>query len=98
MSKNDELKSVIRAQDFATGELNKIRGAFSAFPGKLKSGFSALKQHWVGAAAAFYAAVKTVSLGWGLFEKAAGREDQIEALGPLAAKYRTSANEIGAAI
>ena len=98
MAKNDELKIVIRAQDFATGELNKINGAFSSFTGKLTSGFNALKQHWIGVVAALYAAMRTLSTGWDLFEKAAGREDQIEALDRLVAKYRTSANEIVAAI
>ena len=98
MGKNDELKIVIRAQDFATGELNKINGAFSAFTGKLTSGFNALKTHWVAAAAAFYAVMRTLSTGWDLFEKGAGRKDQIEALDRLVAKYNTSATEILSAI
>ena len=33
MGKNDELQIVVRAKDFATGELNKINGAFSSFTG-----------------------------------------------------------------
>ncbi|MDD5762181.1 MAG: phage tail tape measure C-terminal domain-containing protein [bacterium] len=98
MSRNDELKIVIRAQDFATGELAKINGALSAFVGRVKSGYNTLREHWVGAAAAYYATMKTISGVWSLFEKAAGREDQIEALDRLVAKYNTSANEIVAAI
>ncbi len=97
-TRNDELAIVVRAKDFATGELNRISVAFSSFTGRLSSGFAALKAHWVAAAAAFYAVMRTLSTGWDLFEKAAGREDQIEALDRLVAKYRTSANEIVAAI
>ncbi|TRZ97674.1 MAG: hypothetical protein D4R80_06590, partial [Deltaproteobacteria bacterium] len=98
MANNNELKIVITAKDFATAELKRLQGSISSFGGAVKSAAQAFQAYWAVAAAAIYAAIRTITGAWDLFEQGAARKEQVEALDRLVAKYKTSAGDIVDAI
>ncbi|RJP18279.1 MAG: hypothetical protein C4529_13040 [Deltaproteobacteria bacterium] len=98
MPKNDELKIVIRAQDFATREFDRVsrsitnvRQGIDQFKGGV---FTVIRENWLALTAAVWGFYRAVETSWRLADKAAKFHEQKASLDALAKAYGTTADAI----
>lgn len=93
-----EISMVFKAYDEFTLHMERMKVSAEQALGSIGQKATWLKDHWMGASAAIYAAMATIHKGWDMMDAAANFQEQKTALNNLTSEYGVTASAMLASI